>query len=152
MVLSDHEIKSRIAKEKLLELHDPERIKYCGYELTLGSVIEPHTGEMVSLTGGPHGWVRTMRNWVKGSSNATKCFVLEPSDTMIIVTREILNMPGDLCAMYGQLNRLANRGLMILNTSVVEPGYSGPLSCVLVNFSSQRLALVPGESIAKLNF
>ena len=107
---------------------------------------------MVSITDGGMGWVRTVRNWVAGSSKAKKCFVLEPADTMIIITKEILNMPEDLCATYGQLNRLANRGLMILNTSVVEPGYSGPLSCVLVNFSSQRLALIHGESIAKLNF
>jgi deoxycytidine triphosphate deaminase len=152
MVLSDSEIKIRVTKDKLLELHDPGKIKYCGYELTLGSVVEPKTGDLVSLTGGPKGWVRGVRNWIAGSSNAARCFVLEPADTMIIVTREVLNMPKDLCATYGQLNRLANHGLMILNTSVVEPGYSGPLSCVLVNFSSQRLSLVPGESIAKLNF
>jgi hypothetical protein len=71
---------------------------------------------------------------------------------MIAITKETLNMPKDLCASYGQLNRWANRGLMVLNTSIVEPGYKGPLSCVLVNFSSQRITLSPGDPIAKLNF
>ena len=71
---------------------------------------------------------------------------------VVIVTKEKVNVPNDLCATYGQLNRLSNQGLMILNTSIVEPGYKGPLSCVLVNFSSQRHALSQDESVAKLNF
>jgi hypothetical protein len=41
---------------------------------------------------------------------------------------------------------------MILNTSIVEPGYDGQLSCVLVNFSSQQQTLSPDTPIAKLNF
>jgi len=145
MVLSDSEIKKRVASEKLLEFHDPDRIKYCGCELTLGKAVAPSTGEVLSLMG-------KSRNWLSNVLTTSKCFVIGPSETMILVTREKLNMPKDLCATYGQLNRLANTGLMILNTSIVEPGYSGPLSCVLVNFSSQKHALSPGDSIAKVNF
>jgi len=145
MILSDGQIKKRVASERLLEFHDPERIKYCGCELTLGKVVAPSTGEVLSLMAKP-------RNWLSNVLTTSKCFVIRPSETMILVTREKLNMPKDLCATYGQLNRLANMGLMILNTSIVEPGYSGPLSCVLVNFSSQKHALSPGDSIAKLNF
>jgi len=130
MILSDGEIKRRVTSEKIIEFHDPKQIKYCGCELTLGNAVTPSTGVILSLTGKPRGW---FSNVVKTS----KCFVIEPSETVVLVTKEKLNMPQDLCATYGQLNRLANRGLMILNTSIVEPGYSGPLSCVLVNFSSQ---------------
>ena len=145
MILSDGEIKRRVTSEKIIEFHDPKQIKYCGCELTLGNAVTPSTGVILSLTGKPRGW---FSNVVKTS----KCFVIEPSETVVLVTKEKLNMPQDLCATYGQLNRLANRGLMILNTSIVEPGYSGPLSCVLVNFSSQKHALSPGHSIAKLTF
>jgi len=145
MILSDGEIKKRVVSGKLLELHDPERIKYCGCELTLGTVVAPSTGEVLSPMG-------KSRNWLSNVLTTSKCFVIAPSETMILVTKEKLNMPKDLCATYGQLNRLANKGLMILNTSIVEPGYSGPLSCILVNFSSQKHALSPGDSIAKLNF
>jgi deoxycytidine triphosphate deaminase len=145
MILSDGEIKRRVVTEKLLEFHDPERIKYCGCELTLGKVVAPSTGEVLSM-------MSKSRNWLCDILTTQRCFVIKPSETIILVTREKLNMPKDLCATYGQLNRLANMGLMILNTSIVEPGYSGPLSCVLVNFSSQKHALSPGDSIAKLNF
>jgi ammonia channel protein AmtB len=71
---------------------------------------------------------------------------------VLVITKEAIHLPEGLCATYGQLNRLANQGLMILNTSIVEPGYDGPLSCVLVNFSSQQHALSPDEPIAKVNF
>lgn len=145
MILSDAEIKGRVQNDKLIELHDPEKIKYCGCELTLGKVVAPNSGDVLSLDG------KLYSLWSK-VSRAPKCFVIEPSETVILVTKEKLNMPKDLCATYGQLNRLANKGLMILNTSIVEPGYSGPLSCVLVNFSSHRHSLAPGDSIAKVNF
>jgi deoxycytidine triphosphate deaminase len=145
MILSDAEIKKRVKSDKLLEFHDPDRIKYCGCELTLGKAVAPSTGEVLSLK-------EKSRNWLSNVLSTSKCFVIEPSQTMILVTRETLNMPTDLCATYGQLNRLANVGLIILNTSIVEPGYSGPLSCILVNFSSQKHALAPGDSIAKVNF
>jgi deoxycytidine triphosphate deaminase len=145
MILTDREIKDRVQKQGILEFHDPARIKYCGYELTLGKVISPKTGRLHWVEDQPK---RSLRNLL----TATNCYVIEPSEMLIIVTKESLKMPADLCATYGQLNRLANHGLMILNTSIVEPGYHGPLSCVFVNFSSQRQVLAAGESIAKLNF
>jgi deoxycytidine triphosphate deaminase len=145
MILSDGEIKKRVTSEKLIEFHAPTQIKYCGCELTLGKAVAPRTGEVLSVSDKP-------RNWFSSVLATRKCFVIEPSETKILVTKEKLNMPKDLCATYGQLNRLANKGLMILNTSIVEPGYSGPLSCVLVNFSSQTHALSPGDPIAKLTF
>lgn len=145
MVLTDLDIKERAEKEGILEFHDPARIKYCGYELTLGKVISPKTGRL-------H-WVEDQpRHSLGNLFTAKNCYVIEPSEMLVIVTKESLRMPRDLCATYGQLNRLANHGLIILNTSIVEPGYHGPLSCVLVNFSSQKQALAAGESIAKLNF
>jgi len=145
MILSDGEIKKRVQSGRLLEFHDTAKIKYCGCELTLGKAVAPKTGDVLSISAKP-------RHWWSNLLSTKKTFVIEPSETMILVTAEKLNMPNDLCATYGQLNRLANQGLMILNTSIVEPGYSGPLSCVLVNFSSQRHALAPGDSIAKLTF
>lgn len=145
MVLTEREIKERVERDAILEYHDPDRIKYCGYELTLGKVISPKTGRVEWVEDKPK---RSFRNVL----TTKNCYVLEPSEMLVIVTKELVKMPSDLCATYGQLNRLANHGLLILNTSIVEPGYHGPLSCVLVNFSSQRQVLATGESIAKLNF
>ncbi len=102
--------------------------------------MSPKTGDVLSFEDQP------------APVSAKRCLVLNPSETVLVVTKEAVNLPEDLCATYGQLNRLANQGLMILNTSIVEPGYDGQLSCVLVNFSSQQQTLSPNDPIAKLNF
>ncbi len=150
MVLSDTEIRKRIKdetnpEEKLLREYDDKNIKHCGYELRLGKIVSPKTGKIGSFAAQP-GWLH------KKFLSATKCLVLNPSEMVLVITKEVIHLPPNLCATYGQLNRLANQGLMILNTSIVEPGYDGPLSCVLVNFSSQQHALSPNEPIAKVNF
>jgi deoxycytidine triphosphate deaminase len=145
MILSDGEIQKRVDSQNLIESHDPQKIKYCGCELTLGTAVAAKSGFVLPE-------MHKLRSWFSNLPTTQNCFVIEPSETMVLVTKERLNMPKDLCATYGQLNRLANLGLMILNTSIVEPGYSGPLSCVLVNFSSQKHALAPGDPIAKLTF
>jgi deoxycytidine triphosphate deaminase len=150
MVLSDTEIRQRIndepdPKQKLLRGYDEHNIKHCGYELRLGKVVSPKTGEIGSFA---ERSVRFRENFLSGK----KCLVLNPSEMVLVITKEVVHLPSNLCATYGQLNRLANQGLMILNTSIVEPGYDGPLSCVLVNFSSQQHALSPDEPIAKVNF
>lgn len=54
MILSDNEIKKRVVSEQLLEFHDPERIRYCGCELTLGKVVAPSTGEVLSIESKPN--------------------------------------------------------------------------------------------------
>jgi hypothetical protein len=44
------------------------------------------------------------------------------------------------------------QGVMLLNPAIVEPGYEGPLSCFLVNFSSKRVQIRPDEPISKIIF
>jgi deoxycytidine triphosphate deaminase len=137
-LLSDRDILARSSAETakaLIENYDPKLVVHCGCEVRLRQAIAPHEGKIKC-----------------SSTTKEKIVVIEPSEMILLVTEEIINMPDDLCATYSQLNRLANSGLMLLNTSIVEPGYSGPLSCVLVNFSSQRRSLSVGDSVAKLTF
>lgn len=61
-------------------------------------------------------------------------------------------MPPDLCGSYAPLFRLAKQGVLLLNASTVEPGYEGPLSCFLVNFSAKTIALRSDGPIAKIIF
>ncbi len=69
-----------------------------------------------------------------------------------IKTKEKLNLNASISAYYAPLNRLAQKGLMLLNASAVEPGYSGPLSCFLVNFSAQDVVITKDQEIAKITF
>jgi deoxycytidine triphosphate deaminase len=145
MILTDRDIRHKVARGLLLVDYDAALIKYCGYELRAGKIIKPKSGRIE--------WVRNRARVFFGRPPAAfKLCVIAPSDSLVVVTQETLRIPADICATYGQLNRLAAQGLMLLNTSIVEPGYEGPLSCVLVNFSSRPQALSPGDPIAKINF
>ena len=68
------------------------------------------------------------------------------------MTVERVRIPWDLVGQYGQLFRLAQQGLILMNTSIVEPGYDGPLSCVVVNLSKDNITIAPESEIAKLTF
>lgn len=125
----------------LIEDFDPRLISNCTYSFRIGRLFEAGSGDEIQLaTKG------------QGVRNGRHVKILGPNETAIIETRETINLPQDVMATYSPLNSLASHGLMLLNSSVVEPGYSGPLSCVLVNFSSQDFHLTEGQRITKAVF
>lgn len=138
MILNDAEINARVTANHLVEGHRPENIGNCTCTLTAGAVFRAETGAEIQLQ--PTG-VERARFWEIG-----------PSETLIVMTSETIRLPADLCAAYAPLHRLAARGVMLLNPALVEPLYEGPLSCVLVNFSSERVQIAFGEPISKLVF
>src|SRR5262249_39093751 len=119
--------------------HAPKNIKNCAYTLRAGKVFQTETGKE-ELLGSTDGNSRSIV-WEIG-----------PSETLIVRTREKVKMPNDLCATYAPLYRLSKQGVMLLNASIVEPGYEGCLSCFLVNFSSERISVAENDPIAKITF
>jgi hypothetical protein len=61
-------------------------------------------------------------------------------------------MPRNICGFWLQTNALAREGLMIVNLSVVDPGYEGPLSCNFVNFGRSPVIIGPETILAKMLF
>jgi deoxycytidine triphosphate deaminase len=139
MVLNDAEITARIANERLLVDHDAANVRNCAYTLRAGKVFLPGTGEEELLHYPVAGAERHL--WQIG-----------PSEVLVVRTYEGVRMPDDLCATYAPLYRLSRQGVMLLNASLVEPGYYGRLSCFLVNFSSQTITIGPRSPIAKIVF
>ncbi len=143
MVLNDTEINARIAgAAPLLDDHDPTRVKNCAYTLRAGKVFAPPTGleEVINPAVGPF-CPELQHIWQIG-----------PSEVLVVRTRERVRMPADLCATYAPLYRLSRQGVMLLNASLVEPGYEGRLCCFLLNFSSQPVSIAPDDPIAKITF
>jgi deoxycytidine triphosphate deaminase len=138
-MLSDTDINARIVSHGLLKNHDLTKLHNSAYSLRVGSVFLPKTGfhELEPQVSG-----RGKRDY----------WILGPSECLIIQTKEELCLDNSLSAYYAPLNRLAQKGVMLLNASVVEPGYSGPLSCFLVNFSAQDVEISKDQEIAKITF
>jgi hypothetical protein len=69
-----------------------------------------------------------------------------------IRTHERVKIPTDLVGFWWQTNSLSRKGLMLVNMSMVEPGYEGDLACLFVNFAKSTIVISPTTAIAKMVF
>jgi deoxycytidine triphosphate deaminase len=138
MTIVDKEIQTLVETQQLISPFEVANLENCRYNLRAGKAFLPKTGEEIAVGAG---------KWKKRDY-----WVVKPSETLVIMTKETIKVPSDMFASYSQLNTLARRGLMLFNVSIVEPGYNGHLSCFLVNFSLENAYLYPDNDIAKLCF
>ena len=140
MLLDDTSILAEISRNNLVSNSLASQVESCAYRLRVGAVFEPKTGNYHDTPPAVPG------------HGTPKCFFLGPGQCIVIKTRETVHMTADLCGYYHPLNSLAWKGVMLLNASIIEPCYSGPLSCFLVNFSHEEVEIHPGMDIAKISF
>ncbi len=110
----------------------PNSIKNSSYKIRIGKLIEVGTGEIIDFSRKP--------------------YLLEPSKVVIFQSIEKINLPEDITASYSALYSISSKGVLLINSSMIEPKYSGALSGVLLNFSSKSIAITEKTEIAKLNF
>jgi deoxycytidine triphosphate deaminase len=138
--LSDRTIRERIERNELVIGGEPVRAKHCAYEFRAGRVVYGGTT--------PEHTVRSIDLTRPDSGTA----VIAPTAVVWIRSREQVRIPGDMVGMWIQTNSLSRRGLLLLNSTLVEPGYEGYLSAHLVNLGSQPVLVGPNDTIAKLLF
>ncbi|MGI5211949.1 dCTP deaminase [Plantactinospora sp. CA-290183] len=141
-VLSDYEISELITEANLIEGAASERVFACSYEFRPGMVIS--TGREVDD--------RCAKDWTGGNGDFRDVHAIQPGELVWIRTLEKVSMPHDLCGFWWQTNRLSRQGLMLVNMSMVEPGYRGPLACLFVNFGNKPVTIDPDTVVAKLVF
>ena len=133
MVLNDEEITDLIKTQQIIDPFEPKNLSGCGYTFRVGQIFEPETGRLIL-------------------DDKTPGHKIPPNGTVIIMTKERVKMPDLLCANYTPLFRLAKEGILLLNSSLVEPGYEGHLSCFFVNLSSKDFVFSRHQDIAKIVF
>jgi len=131
-VLSDKTLKGRIAKKEVILGGNADGAKHCSYEFTAALMVRGGSGSVESIVepGAP----------------------IEPAQLVWIRAREMISVPPNMVGLWIQTQTLARQGLLLLNISLVEPGYEGPLSAVFVNFGRKRVIVSPGTKIAKVMF
>jgi deoxycytidine triphosphate deaminase len=140
-VLSDADIEASIAVGQLVEHGNSDHVDACAYEFHAGRIFR--TGELVGID--------DVTDWT-GSTSYSDIYEIQSGELVWIRTRESVVMPEDVCAFWWQTNRLSRQGLMLVNMSMVEPGYEGDLSCLFVNFGRKAITINPETVIAKLVF
>jgi dCTP deaminase len=84
-------------------------------------------------------------------ANLDEPFLLEPGVTIHGITREIIELPPDLCGFLEGRSRYARLGLMIHVTSAfVQPGVRNRQVLEMSNVSSQPLLIHAGVRICQL--
>lgn len=137
MILNDKQIEDRSTNGgDLIQPFHSQHLSNCSYLLHAETVFLPETGAEAKID--PSG---TQHIWT-----------IQPGEAVVVMIAETVHLSGTLLGMYTQLNRWAAKGLSLMNASLIEPFYRGPLSCQLANFSKEPVRLAPGDEIAKLTF
>ena len=131
-ILSDRTIKERIAKNELIPGGDPDSATHCSYEFAAAQMLRGGRPRALPI-----------------SKRGT---VIEPAQLVWIRAREEISVPANMVGLWIQTQTLAREGLLLLNISLIEPGYKGPLSAVLVNFGKKPVPIYPHTKIAKVIF
>ena len=137
MILSDTSIAAGLANGRFIEGGDQAFVGPCSYQFRAGKIFTG--GEPVNIV-----------DWTVPPANAV--FVIKPGAMVWIRMRERVSLPNNVCATWWQTNTLSKKGIMLINMSVVDPGYQGQLACLFVNFGKVSVPINPGTTVAKLLF
>jgi deoxycytidine triphosphate deaminase len=147
-VLSDRAITKRM--DELLEGGRPEGIGNAEYYFLPGKLFPAGT------TDDGHGlevidWTAPLDE-LKQLPQQKRAHPIRPGELLMLRTRERVKMPDDMCGLWYQTDLLSRDGLLLVNMSVVPPGYQGFLKCVFVNFGKKAVYIGPDQVVAKIVF
>lgn len=77
--------------------------------------------------------------------------LIKPHNQVVIMTKEKLNIPGNIIGRILTKGNLFSIGLIPVNT-YADPGFKGNLGIVFSNLSNNYIKIKPDEPIAKIEF
>lgn len=165
-MLGNTRIRQLVTDSQLIDNFNEECLRNCSYRLRVGKLIKPGGAEVLDFN--PEDKKNRLCSlwWKIGMSLfhnqeiqgepqfhvIEKRYELKPNELIVFQTREKISLPLDLSASYTALDSIAKQGILLINASIVEPGYDGYLSGVLLNFSSRSFYIKPNMEIVKINF
>jgi dUTPase len=129
--------------DRLVSDGDEAQAIHCSYKFLPGKIFP----------GGHVGDTDFVIDWTDpaaGGSNVR--YSIAPSAVVWVRALQSVRIPPNMCGLWIKTNTLSRQGLMLINSSLVEPGYEGHLSCNFVNFGKAPVYLTPDKPIAKLLF
>ncbi|MDD9943530.1 MAG: hypothetical protein OXU20_20990 [Myxococcales bacterium] len=136
-VLSDETLREEIRAGRIVLRGDEAAATHCAYEFKAARVVFGGTDDgaarVVDLTDG-------------SAQTAT----LKPKEVAWIRTQKEVSIPPDRVGLWIQTNSLSRQGLLLMNSTLVEPGYRGYLAAHLANLGAVPVTLGPSDTVAKL--
>lgn len=132
--LSNQEIESGIANQRLVSGADSSQIGGASYEIRLGEIYYDLTESDHPKNAAPHGNI-----------------LIKPGHRVVLISHEELNVPLNMLARVVSKGSLFSIGLSPVST-YADPGFRGNLGIVTQNVSDKYISLPIGEAIAKVEF
>lgn len=79
-------------------------------------------------------------------------FELRPREMVVVVTSEEFDMPNDVVAYTTLNNDLSIKGILAINTGIVDPLFKGPISTALINFGKKKILLSKSDPVMRVTF
>lgn len=77
---------------------------------------------------------------------------LRPQGVAAAVSKEIVSLPADICAFASVRTSLCREGVLAINIGLIDPGWHGPISSLLLNFGKSSYRLKESETFLRLTF
>jgi dUTPase len=77
----------------------------------------------------------------------TEDAVIRPGEIAFVMTKESLDLPGDVYCQLSTKRKLSLDGIVILGGLIIDPNYQGKLIFGLYNLSSREYPLLPGRKL-----
>jgi len=107
-------------------------MRTASYDLSVGTVIETDDNQI--------------------THEYTCEFAIEPAQMCVIVSKEKVCVPDGFVAYALPKTTLCRRGLLTLNTGIIDPGYDGLISTTAINFSLKPIEIRPGDGFLRIVF
>lgn len=166
-LLVDREIRAMLESADSMRISpfDSRNVEPASYDLTVGLIIERGFKEMSQ-----HDWTMALRLYYEPDkleererdriatvldrkANSIEYFgsrTLQPGESRIVVTREIVQFDKFYLAFAGGTSHNAMRGLIVNHGLQIDPGYSGALFVRASNLDSDPIDVAAGDKIVSL--
>ena len=79
-------------------------------------------------------------------------YILPPGGTVQVVSKELLKLPNNVTGHALLKNELCRKGVLAINIGVVDPGFHGPISSILINFGRRDFIVKRGAEFMRISF
>jgi deoxycytidine triphosphate deaminase len=107
-------------------------LRNCGYDITIATIFA--------------------KNAEGQAEESVDEFDLDPQGVALVVSQEKLTLPMDICGHAIVKTSLCREGVLAINIGILDPGWQGPISSILMNFGKTTYRLKKNEPFLRLTF
>lgn len=86
------------------------------------------------------------------SGDERNSFVLKPQGTVLVISRERIQLPKNVAGYATVRTRLCQDGILAINIGIIDSEYQGLVSSYLINFGKSDFALSADQPFLRLGF